>query len=426
MNLLIIIIESMPDLEGMNLSGRKLKTLLEKYASECLIILDGLDEHAMGQNQDVLEIIQGRKMLRCNVVVTSRPHTAIGIEKHFQTVVAVQGFTCEHASKLASIFLRDPSEVELALALSLSQFSISGEAHNPILLSIVCNLIKEGEVSLSSGVQSLSELYARLIRCLYRKYTVRKGIEYKVQNFVDVLRKVGRLAWTCLTSGNRLLVQKDLERDLGADAFDYGFLIGQGGIRLRWHETADIFVSFIHRSIEEFLGSTYFMLRLNDGECIARLLRADGHNSIIFQNPLFLHFCVWFLYQSETFIRDIFGTSFCHLQEHVGSLFVQEIDFTQLDFETLGQLFSVLSIFELNRDQLLSQYVQHLVSQSMKVEELVLHDYISFYWVAEIFNQFQKPRIKLIRIERQFFTSLQLLEKATLNTDSHEYSRSCV
>ena len=36
-----IIIESMPDLEGMNLSGRKLTTLLDKYVSECLIILDG-------------------------------------------------------------------------------------------------------------------------------------------------------------------------------------------------------------------------------------------------------------------------------------------------------------------------------------------------------------------------------------------------
>ena len=198
-----------------------------------------------------------------------------------------------------------------------------GETHNPILLSIVCNLIKEGEVSLSNRNLSFSELYARLVRCLYRKYTIRKGIKYKIENFLSVLRKVGRLAWTCLISGNRLLVQEDITRDLGEDAFDYGFLIGQGGIRLRRDETANIFVSFIHRSIEEFLGSIYFMLRLNEGENIERLLCVDGQNSIIFQNPIFLHFCVWFLYQSQTFIRDTFGCSFCQLQNIFGSKFVE-------------------------------------------------------------------------------------------------------
>ena len=165
---------------------------------------------AMGQNKDVLAIIQGRKLRSCNVVVTSRPHTAMGIEKHFQNRVAVQGFTDEHASKFAFKILRDPSEIELALALSFSQFSISGEAHNPILLSIVCNLINEGEVSLPSRIQSLGELCWRLIRCLYRKYTVRKGIEYKIENFLGVLRKVGGLAWTCLISENHLLVQKGI------------------------------------------------------------------------------------------------------------------------------------------------------------------------------------------------------------------------
>ena len=83
-----IIIKCMPDLEGMDLSGTKLRAILDKHDIECLIILDGLDEHAMGQNQDVVKIIQGRKMRRCNILVTSRPHSAIGIEKHFQTIVS--------------------------------------------------------------------------------------------------------------------------------------------------------------------------------------------------------------------------------------------------------------------------------------------------------------------------------------------------
>ena len=146
-------------------------------------------------------------------------------------------------------------KLSLLYTLSGGQFSVSGETHNPILLSIICNLIQEGEVNPSDRNLSLGELYTRLVRCLYKKYTIRKGIEYKVENFLEMLRKLGQLAWTCLISGNHLLVQKDIMRDVGEDAFDYGLLIGHGGIRLRRDETADIFVSFIHRSIEEFLGS---------------------------------------------------------------------------------------------------------------------------------------------------------------------------
>ena len=243
-----IIIKSMPDLEGMGLSGTKLTALLDKHDIECLIILDGLDEHAMGQNQDVVKIIQGRKMRRCNVLVTSRPHSAIGIEKYFQTVVAVQGFNNDHAWKFALKFLTDPDEVKLALNLSFSRFSVSGETHNPILLSIICNLIQEGEVNPFNRNLSLGELYSRLVRCLYKKYTLRKGIDYKVENFLEMLRKVGQLVWTCLISGNHLLLQKDIMREVGEDAFDYGLLIGHGGTRLRRDETADIFVSFIHKN----------------------------------------------------------------------------------------------------------------------------------------------------------------------------------
>ena len=415
-----IIIKSMPDLEGMDLSGTRLRALLDKHDIECLIILDGLDEHAMGQNQDVVKIIQGRKMRRCNVLVTSRPHSAIGIERFFQTVVAVQGFNNDHASKFALKFLKEPDEVKPALTLSVSKFSVSGEAHNPILLSIICNLIQEGEVNPSNRNLSLGELYSRLVRCLYKKYTVRKGIEYKVENFLEMLRKVGQLAWTCLISGNHLLVQKNIMREVGEDAFDYGLLIGHGGIRLRRDETADIFVSFIHRSIEEFLGSLHLMLRLSHGENMNSMLYTDSRNSIIFQNPLLLHFCVWFLYQDQTFIHDTFGTSFCQMQGSFDSTFVEQIGFTQLDFGTLGMLCHSLSIFTLERDQLLSEYVQHLVSQSRNVEELILNEYIPLSWVAGIFQRIGRSQIKVIRIETDFFTPLQLLDKAMSNASSDE------
>ena len=46
-----VIIDQTPVLEGLNITGSKMKTILETFGPRCLLILDGIDEHALGQNQ---------------------------------------------------------------------------------------------------------------------------------------------------------------------------------------------------------------------------------------------------------------------------------------------------------------------------------------------------------------------------------------
>ena len=43
----------------MGTSPHRLKRILEMFGDKCLIILDGLDEHALRSNADVLKLIQG-------------------------------------------------------------------------------------------------------------------------------------------------------------------------------------------------------------------------------------------------------------------------------------------------------------------------------------------------------------------------------
>ena len=62
------------------MTTEKLKSMLEYFGAKILIILDGLDEHAFGKNQDVLEIVKHKKYLFCNVLLTSRPHSTRDIE----------------------------------------------------------------------------------------------------------------------------------------------------------------------------------------------------------------------------------------------------------------------------------------------------------------------------------------------------------
>ena len=64
-------IEQIPELEGLRVSPGKLKSFIEHFGERCLLILDGLDEHALGSNKDVLKVLQHRKYSKCNILVTS-------------------------------------------------------------------------------------------------------------------------------------------------------------------------------------------------------------------------------------------------------------------------------------------------------------------------------------------------------------------
>ena len=91
---------------------------------------------------------------------------------------------------------------------------------------------------------SNGELYFRLVRFLYVKYTTQKGMEYEREHLEELLKKMGKLAWETLKSGNGLLRRSQVIREIGNEAFEYGLLIGNEDFRLVGHEIADILVTF--------------------------------------------------------------------------------------------------------------------------------------------------------------------------------------
>ena len=88
-----VIIDQNPWLEGMGFTQKRIEMILKTHGSRFLIILDGLDEHALGKNQDVLKIIRGQKMLNRHILLSSRPHSTKEIEEFFSVILRVDGFT---------------------------------------------------------------------------------------------------------------------------------------------------------------------------------------------------------------------------------------------------------------------------------------------------------------------------------------------
>ena len=73
-----VIIQQNSELEGLQISQQKLKAVFDRYSHRILVILDGLDEHGLGQNEDVLKIIKNQKLLNCRILVSSTTTQHLG------------------------------------------------------------------------------------------------------------------------------------------------------------------------------------------------------------------------------------------------------------------------------------------------------------------------------------------------------------
>ena len=242
----------------------KLKKILDTFGSNCLIIFDGFDEHICGTNRDVVSIIRKKKYLSCNIIIISRPHAA-----------RVQGFNYINAKQFASKILKNEQKIEAVLHFNPAEVNSDHPIHRcPILLTFLCLLAKEDEIDLTDKAIHTGEIYLRMIRCLYKKFTIRKEVIYEHGNFIKVMKNIGKLALRTLLSRNSLLRKNEVLKEASSDAFDYGLLIGhEEGFCLIGDETADIYVR-LHSLIVVFRNSLVssilygrFTNRLKLGTC---------------------------------------------------------------------------------------------------------------------------------------------------------------
>ena len=139
---------------------KKLINILEHFGHRCLLILDGYDECALGQNEKLIDILSGLKFENCNIIMTSRPHSIVDIEEYFDTIVSVEGFTRNEARKFASCMVPDGEKVEQILNFNPAGERSDRPVHNvPILLSFLCLLVREENIDLSDKTISMGEIY---------------------------------------------------------------------------------------------------------------------------------------------------------------------------------------------------------------------------------------------------------------------------
>ena len=156
-----------------------------------------------------------------------------------------------------------------------------------------------------------------------------------------MMKSVGKLALKTLTSNNPLLKNEEVHKIVGECAFEYGFFAGHEDSRLNLDVFSDIYVTYAHRSIEEFFGSFGFIQGLCEGKSVADILGPNCKEPIFMTNTLVLKFCLWFLL-NDTFVLAKKGDCYDKLTSYVA----ERIDLKRFHPNFVSGQYPAISITE--------------------------------------------------------------------------------
>ena len=218
-----------------------------------LLIFDGYDEYRHGCNSEIYEIFRGSNLRSCCVLITTRISKADELRGGEDLHVEITGFSEMDIKTFMRRFL---TEYEMHhLYDHLLHSNLLELAKIPLLLLFFCTLWKRGEAKVFP--ESKTDLYTNIIQFIinhsYRKRSPPRYVD--LQSSKEILSEMGKVALQGLLNDDHLFEYRQLS---DAVFCDESVFIGLLQIT-EYSETLQPvgMVSFIHKSIQEFLAAWY-------------------------------------------------------------------------------------------------------------------------------------------------------------------------
>ena len=242
--------------------------------SNVLLVLDGLDEVSEKKLPMFSQIIQGRVLPNCRVVVTARHEAGVKVRKYCDALLEVEGFTKEDVQSFIRKYFRDKpklaEQLNRHLFLDYKLFEIST---NPLNTALLCLVYED-----LNGVfpESRTKLYMEIVECVLRRYRTKQQLPENGEDLVDLyesqLKHLGSIALKGLLEDNLDFDEKELGKHKASDLPGFGFLSVQpGGSKLRPTRR----YSFLHKTFQEFFAAFYLSCQLINEEISANSIAAD-------------------------------------------------------------------------------------------------------------------------------------------------------
>ena len=227
---------------------------ITNHQDEVLLLLDGYDEYHSGQESQIFDIFSGKELRDCCMLITSRISKADELQEFQDLLAEITGFSEEDKLTYITRQLGDERDAR-DLNLHLAKNGLLDLAKVPLLLLFFCTLWKKEQ---SEGFsKAKTSLYSKIVQHVLSHNQGKNTPPRfsRVEDNSEILNQIGKLALECL-----------LDDD---DSFPYGKLssevLCEESVVIGLLQVAECteslqpteMVSFIHKSIKEFLAAWY-------------------------------------------------------------------------------------------------------------------------------------------------------------------------
>ena len=247
---------------------------IRQNQSKVLLILDGLDELPPDKLPEFTDIIQGKMLPLCHLVVTARHEAGIPVRKVCDTLLEIEGFTYQDSEEfILKYFAGKEDLAEKLLDKIRNEKRLEEMTANPLNTALLCLLCEDFQGILP---ESRTQLYMEVVQCVLIRYRKKKGFPVEndqdlIEIYKDQLKRLGLIALNGLCEDNMYFEDKKLSNK-DADLPGFGFLSAQPGSSKR---RPCMCYGFTHKSFQEFFAGHYLCCQLVNKKSSPEILVTD-------------------------------------------------------------------------------------------------------------------------------------------------------
>ena len=262
------------------LPGEMLQKEREKFfefirqnQSKVLLILDGLDELPLSKLPEFTDIIQGKMLPLCYLVVTARHEAGIPVRKICDTLLEIKGFSYQYSKEFIHKYFAGKKDLaEKLLDKIKNEERLKEMTGNPLNTALLCLLCEDFQGILP---ESRTQLYLEIAHCVLIRYRKKKGLPVENEDLIEIykdqLKLLGSIALNGLYEDNMYFEDKRFSSE-NADVPEFGFLSAQPGSSKR---RPCLCYGFTHKSFQEFFAGYYLCCQLVSEEISPFILVND-------------------------------------------------------------------------------------------------------------------------------------------------------
>ena len=243
---------------------------------DILLVLDGLDELTTNLLPPFIEIIQGRMLPKCHILVTARSEVGMKVREYCDSLLEIEGFTQENAREfIVKYFKTEAEELAQKLLNKLERDqNLRQLTESPLNTALLCLLCED-----FNGIfpQTGTQLYLEIVECVLRRYRKKKGLpDINGEDLIVVynaqLKQLGSIALNGLLNGNVYFERSEFG-NFGDELPEFGFLSVERG---RSKRRPAVYYFFIHKTFQELFAAFYLCHQIRDNEVSPEILISDN------------------------------------------------------------------------------------------------------------------------------------------------------